>query len=226
MTTTPTPGVPHAPAVEAREADELKATTAEYVRAIKAEGCCCKSGSVSSHWCREHGVLAIVPAELTWSNPGIRGGEPCMMRTRVPVEEVLNLLEDGASWEFVKETYPSIPVPPAQPGRGDADTAGTETDRGTCEREPHERPQAAGLTPIQLITRPLVLAWGTRHNRDHIREIAEHIDAELRPVHFREAAASLRNYAHRGLHPERFRAFRDAANLLESTARDLTEEMT
>lgn len=45
-----------------------------------------------------------------------------------------------------------------------------------------------------------------------------------RPVHYREAAQSLRNYAHRGLHPERFRAFRDAADLLDSTARDLDDE--
>jgi hypothetical protein len=118
----------------------------------------------------------------------------------------------------------------AQPGAGDADTAGTETDRGTGVGGPHERPQADGLTPIQLITRPLVLAWGTRHNRDHIREIAEHIDAELRPVHYREAADSLDKLAAARLAvaPDaiayaRAEGIRIAAEIVASTARDLTE---
>lgn len=118
------------------------------------------------------------------------------------------------------------PHPPAQPGAGATDTAGTEPDRGTGEREPHARSETAGLTPIQLITRPLVLAWGTRHNRDHVREIAEHIDAELRPVHYREAAGSIRAiaedpaWAWSAAHSE---GMRHAAELLDSVARDLED---
>jgi hypothetical protein len=116
----------------------------------------------------------------------------------------------------------------AQEGRGDADTAGTETDRGTGVAE---APGSAQEAPVDIAARILVGsdwddedAWNDEtRERDHIRDWAASVDNELRPVHFREAAASLRNYAHRGLHPERFRAFRDAADLLDSAARDLED---
>jgi hypothetical protein len=128
------------------------------------------------------------------------------------------------------EPAPSIPVPAAQSGAGDADTAGTETDRGTGERGPHGRSEAIeqgrqiAMTAMDLAEARYRHERGQVHRREHCEDCArEAVAAAARPVHYREAAASLRNYAHRGMHPERFRAFRDAADLLASTARDLTE---
>lgn len=65
--------------------------------------------------------------------------------------------------------------------------------------------------PVDMIARTLVLPWGTRHNREHIREVAEHIDAEIRPVHYREAADSLDKLGHTAA----ARAVRSAAKDLE-----------
>lgn len=98
---------------------EFEADKAAYCRAVDNEGCSCAPHprfdifAQLNRWCREHGILKTVPAELTQSVSGIRGGEPCMLGTRVPVEQVSTLLEDGATWEQVQETYPSIPTPAA-----------------------------------------------------------------------------------------------------------------
>lgn len=133
------------------------------------------------------------------------------------------------------------PHPPAQPGAGDTDTAGTETDRGTGVPEAPRSTQA-----IEELNSLHWLKWNTlartitgchcgfRADESSDCGFGDSVVAHLlevgaeaaRPVHYRDAAASLRNYAHRGLHPGRFRAFRDAADLLDSTARDLTEETT
>ena len=84
---------------------------------------------------------------------------------------------------------------------------------GTDVPGPEKPVQAAdSYTAAELISRTLVLPFGTRHNRGHIREIAAHIDNEIRPVYYREAAASLRALGHD-----------TAADLLDSTARDLEE---
>lgn len=82
-----------------------------------------------------------------------------------------------------------------------------------------------GYTAAELISRTLVLPFGTRHNREHIREVAEHIDNQTRPVHYREAAASLRALLD-GLLPidDRTMGLRYAATRLERTARDLEDE--
>jgi hypothetical protein len=199
----PASGMPHTPAQGDEDGDslaELTASIAEYVRACKAAGCSChpiaSNTKVISHWCRNHGVLSVVPAELTWSNPGIRGGEPCMLNTRVPVEQVSTLLEDGATWEQVKDIYPSIPTPEAtreaaQPGAGDAETSGMGSGRGTGEPRLQISTQGIDGEPLtgpEIISRTLVLAFGTRlHERPFIREIADALDNALRPVH--EASA-------------------------------------
>ncbi len=147
------PGRPHTPAQEAAEVlAKLTASIDAYIRACKATECSCYpvagNTKVFNHWCRTHGVLSIVPAELTWTNPGIRGGEPCMRGTRVPVEDVSTLLEDGATWDFVKETYPSIPTPEGrreatQEGHSGQETAGTGSGRGTGVAEAPEAAQAS-----------------------------------------------------------------------------------
>lgn len=124
------------------EIKAFQADLAEYCRAVDVDGCACvprpKFPALAdmNRWCREHGLLAIVPAELTQSISGIRGGEPCMLNTRVPVEQVSTLLEDGATWDFVKETYPSIPTPeaPREATQSPSSAPGTvqeSTGRGT-----------------------------------------------------------------------------------------------
>lgn len=120
----PAPEMPRPPAEEADALAKHEAAIAEYVRACKADGCSCypiaSNTKVISHWCRIHGVLSIVPAELTWTNPGIRGGEPCMRGTRVPVEEVAGYLADGATWDEIREmlpSLPSLPVPSTEEAR-------------------------------------------------------------------------------------------------------------
>jgi hypothetical protein len=213
----PASGMPHTPAQGAEDGDslaELTSSIAEYVRACKAASCSChpiaSNTKVINHWCRDHGVLSVVPAELTWTNPGIRGGEPCMIHTRVPVEDVSTLLEDWATWEQVKDIYPSIPTPEApraaaQPGAGDAETSGTGSGRGTGEPRLQISTQGIDGEPLtgpEIISRTLVLAFGTRHHgRPFIREIAEALDAALRPIHERESAPDVDGW-HIALHPD------------------------
>jgi hypothetical protein len=221
---------------------EFKADKAAYCRAVDTEGCACIPRpnypvlADLNRWCRKHGILVAVPAELTWSNPGIRGGEPCMVHTRVPVEQVSTLLEDGATWEQVKDIYPSIPTPEApreapQSGAGDAETSGTGSGRGTGEPGLQISTQTIdgeSLTGPEIISRTLVLAFGTRHHdRAFIKEIAEALDNALRPVHYREAASSIRSVADGMTYAWQAtdaKGMRRAASLLDSTARDLDEE--
>jgi len=57
-------------------------------------------------------AAVMIPADLIESNPGIRGGEPCMKGTRVPAADVAGLLADGLPWGQVHEYFPSVPLPP------------------------------------------------------------------------------------------------------------------
>lgn len=64
--------------------------------------------------------LSLIPAGLIKSDPGIRGGEPCITGTRIPAHEVAGYLADGATWEQVREmlpSLPSLPVPSTEEGQ-------------------------------------------------------------------------------------------------------------
>lgn len=281
---------------------EFKADKAAYCRAVDTEGCACIPRpnypvlADRNRWCRKHGILVTVPAELTQSVSGIRGGEPCMVHTRVPVEDVSTLLEDGATWEQVKDIYPSIPtpndsaaeeapteyrcpnchrwalwtdgvvdgddegveefwcqtcgcqtavedmesrpapsmpVPAAQPGAGDAETAGTGSGRGTGGTELHisaEAFQDSTQWTIPADEIHSLAAHGVIRSKHSVRfepepdyppalipteslpSLARFINA-LKAQHYLDAAASLRNLGHTA-----------AAERLESYVRDLDEE--
>jgi hypothetical protein len=82
------------------------------------------------------------------------------------------------------------------PAKSRPNTPDPSTDRGTGQAEAHGAAQASGYTPAETIYRILVLPWGTRHNREHVREVAEGIDAEIRPAYYREVAVSLERLGH------------------------------
>lgn len=87
--------------------------------------------------------------------------------------------------------------PAAQERASGPETPQGHPSEGTGVPGPEKPLQTAdGYTTAELISRTLVLPFGTRHNRGHIREIAAHIDNEIRPVHWREAAAFLRALGH------------------------------
>jgi predicted RNA-binding Zn-ribbon protein involved in translation (DUF1610 family) len=123
-----------------------------------------------------------------------------------------------------------------QEGRGDANTAGTETDKtdkGTGEREPHGRSEAT----VDIVARILVgsdwddeKSWATEFAAAFaadVRRVGEEIDDALRPVHYREAADSLAQIAEHmpatssaaDLRP----GIQYAATLLRHTATDLED---
>jgi hypothetical protein len=125
----------------------------------------------------------------------------------------------------------AMPVPAAQPGAGDAETSGTGSGRGTGEPGLQISTQTIDGEPLtgpEIISRTLVLAFGTRHHdRAFIKEIAEALDNALRPVHYREAASSIRSVADGMTYAWQAtdaKGMRRAASLLDSTARDLDEE--
>jgi hypothetical protein len=62
-------------------------------------------------------AAGAIPADLIKSDPGIRGGEPCITGTRIPVSEVASYLADGLSWDEVREMVPSLPVPSTEEGQ-------------------------------------------------------------------------------------------------------------
>lgn len=135
--------------------------------------------------------LSLIPADLIVRDPEICSGRPTMRGTRILASRIAGELAAGTSWELLYEWYPSMPVPPAQPGAGDAETSGTGSGRGTGEPRLQISTQGIDGEPLtgpEIISRTLVLAFGTRHHgRAFIREIADALDAALRPVH--EAAA-------------------------------------
>ncbi|MEV0646125.1 DUF433 domain-containing protein [Phytomonospora sp. NPDC050363] len=48
------------------------------------------------------------PNEWVTSDPGIRGGEPCVKGTRLPALQVTDLLNDGVHPDAITEHYPGI----------------------------------------------------------------------------------------------------------------------
>jgi hypothetical protein len=130
--------------------------------------------------------------------------------------------------------------PATQPGAGATDAAGTETDRGTGERGTHGRSEVVSIEhgrQIAMTAMDLAEArWrhehGQPHRREHCEACARQAVAEAaRPVHYREAAKSIRAMADAdeaaeppiGCEINYLRGLRRAADLLDSTARDLTE---
>jgi len=100
-------------------------------------------------------VSEVIPADLVTVDPDVQGGEPCMKGTRVQAYLVATLLEDGATWDQVRETYPSIPVPEApreaaQPGASGPETSGTGSGRGTGELKTPEAAQAVEEWGVQI----------------------------------------------------------------------------
>jgi uncharacterized protein (DUF433 family) len=58
---------------------------------------------------REHSVVALhSPAPGLEIDPGVRGGYPVIVGTRVPYDVVASLLDDGVSAEDVVHFYPSV----------------------------------------------------------------------------------------------------------------------
>lgn len=58
-------------------------------------------------------------------------------------------------------------------------------------------------------------------SRQYVEDVSGRISTAMASAYYRQAAASIRALAHKGMHPQRYMAFVDAANLLDSTARDL-----
>jgi hypothetical protein len=140
---------------------------------------------------------------------------------------------DRATAEYrarLAEERSEPPRPPAEAHSGAPNTSETGSDRGTGVAATPVGVQAVERTPAETIYRILVLPWGTRHNREHVREVAEGIDAEMRPVYYREAAASLRAIAEHMPDTASAASLRPgieyAATLLSHTTDDLTEGAT
>jgi uncharacterized protein (DUF433 family) len=100
-------------------------------------------------------VSEVLPADLVTVDPDVQGGEPCMKGTRVQAYLVATLLEDGATWEQVKDIYPSIPTPEvpreaAQPPASGPETSGTGSGRGTGGTEAQNSAQAVEEWGVQL----------------------------------------------------------------------------
>ena len=105
--------------------------------------------------------------------------------------------------------------PPAQEHASGSNTPDPYTGEGTAPASPHEPAQAA----IDTIARVLVgtdwdeeVPYTDIGPRETVAHLAGQIATVLAPAHYREAAASLRALGHD-----------TAADLLESTARDLEE---
>lgn len=79
----------------------------------ECRGCECGCDTVNP----ELDLLSLIPDELVKSDPGIRGGEPCITGTRIPASEVAGYLADGATWDEVRAMLPSLPSLPTGEGR-------------------------------------------------------------------------------------------------------------
>jgi uncharacterized protein (DUF433 family) len=132
-------------------------------------------------------AAGLIPADLIESNPGIRGGEPCMKGTRVPAADVAELLADGLGWHQVHEYWPSVPLP-----RNIANCTGTACD---CPRlEPFlERREIRSPYSVSFETQLPPFPPATIPN-EAMPHLVGFINA-LKPAHLREAAASLRAIA-------------------------------
>jgi len=239
MTAQPAPGMPHTPTEG----------TAPWIPSMYGDDCphrpewtCPEHDECRACECNcntyvadlEEPDLTLIPADLVVRNPEVCSGRPTMRGTRILASRIAGELAAGTSWEVLHEWYPSMPVPAAQPLASAPGAVQGSTDRGTGELKPHDSLQTIDgrhLTGPQVISRVLVLAFGTRHNREHIGEIADHLDAALRILHYREVVASLRKIADAdekadppiGGEVDYLRGWRHAANRIESVAKDLED---
>lgn len=198
MTATPASGMPHTPAQEA------SVCFAPYGHSTTA----CRV-TIPKH-------MPWNFADGDWDSPGLT-----TRRAETTCTRCLARFRDA----------PEAANGTTQPGAGDPETSGTGSDRGTGEPRLQISTQGIEgepLTGSEIISRTLVLAFGTRHHdRPFIKEIAEALDAALRPVHYREAASSIRSVADGMTYAWQAtdaKGMRRAANLLDSTAHDLDEE--
>lgn len=49
-------------------------------------------------------------SSLITSTPGVQGGQPCIVGTRIRVRQVAAMHRDGMSVEAIAEEYPHVPV--------------------------------------------------------------------------------------------------------------------
>jgi uncharacterized protein (DUF433 family) len=263
MTATPASGMPHTPAqgadspLERPETDDYCALCEVPTTTIGGQPWHTGHARHNEYWseCRggwrppkdiktytEALVSEMIPSALVTVDPDVQGGEPCMKGTRVQAYLVATLLEDGATWEQVKDIYPSIPTPEvpreaAQPGAGDAGTSGTGSDRGTGVSEVHMPPQAF---PAQLTIPADMIGIQLQPSPDFepalipneaMPSLARFINA-LKARHYLDAAASIRKLADADENAEPpiggevnyLLGMRRAAERLESYVRDLDEE--
>lgn len=247
----PVSGMPHTPAQGCTCHPTDESTWTRYGSAVEP----------GSMWepdpgCPEHGAhteiddepdLSLIPAELIVRDPEICSGRPTMRGTHILASRIAGELAAGTSWELLHEWYPSMPVPATQPGAGDAETSGTGSDRGTGVPEAQNSRQATdGLNSRHwlkwnTITRTITgcqCGFGANEDSDcgfgdsvvaHLLKVAAEAS---RPVHYREAAASIRDMADAdetaeppiGGETNYLLGMRRAADRLGSVARDLDEE--
>ena len=55
----------------------------------------------------DHRNLSSLP-EVVWTDPDRMSGAPCFTNTRVPVQTLLDFLEDGDTIDHFLEVYPSV----------------------------------------------------------------------------------------------------------------------
>lgn len=117
-------------------------------------------------------------------------------------------------------------VEKSRPGTGQGSTGkGTDQVRAHGNAESIERGRQIAVSMMDRAEAKYRHAHNQPHIREHCETCAEEYwSARLRPVHYREAAASLRKYARPGMHPEYVKGFISAAALLDSVAFDLGEE--
>lgn len=152
-----------------------------------------------------------------------------LARLLEPLGVALTTIDTGGD-EYAVRISGAAPETPHAPVEGNGDGPGAPgSATGGLEPEiPAQTIDGRPLTASEIISRTLVLAFGTsRHDRAELREIAEALAAALRPVHYRESAASLQGIADHW--PDTASAddlrpgLRYAAALLDHTADDLTE---
>jgi hypothetical protein len=203
----PASGMPHTPAqgewIPSMNGDECPHRP-EWTCPEHAECRACECGCNTYLADLEEPDLTLIPADLVVCDPEICSGRPTMRGTRILASRIAGELAAGTSWGLLHEWYPSMPVPAAQSGAGDAQPSGTASDRDTGEPRLQISTQGIDGEPLsgpEIISRTLVLAFGTRHHdRPFIREIAEALDNALRPVHEREAPGV--DGWHIALHPD------------------------
>jgi hypothetical protein len=142
-----------------------------------------------------------------------------LMQARLDRRALLAALDDELSWNCTPDS--EMPRLAAQPLASAPGAVQESTDRGTGERKAHGSTQAVELVPGVWIS-------SGRQNGKTTEAITAAVEA-ARPVHYREAANSLRGYAAGrqigGTYDSRFTdGITAAADRVDSYARDLDEE--